>query len=160
MVHTVHIESEVDNLEFRCQSKDDDLGNVVRNAGEDYDIKFCLNVWKSTLYFCHFYWEGKQQVFDVFSHGALSDKICFGRVHGFKNDCYWSVREDGFYIPKSNIDSPYPLDWLKKPQDGARQLQEASTFQSGTHSPQLSTLAHLSLSEPLPQDISSILSQI
>lgn len=60
----------------------------------------------------------------------------------------------------------YQKKWLSfsndftRPQDGARQLQEASIFQSGTHSPQLSTRAHLSLSEPLPPDISSILSQI
>ncbi|CAI9290541.1 unnamed protein product [Lactuca saligna] len=63
--YTIHIKSNVNNLEFRCQSKDDDLGMVTRNAGEIYDIKFCLNVWKSTVFFCHFYWESKQRMFEV-----------------------------------------------------------------------------------------------
>ncbi|KAL4591030.1 hypothetical protein LXL04_003978 [Taraxacum kok-saghyz] len=32
--YTIHIKSSVNNLVFRCQSKDDDLGEVTRNAGE------------------------------------------------------------------------------------------------------------------------------
>ncbi|KAI3523662.1 hypothetical protein L1887_01954 [Cichorium endivia] len=109
--YTIHIESNVNNLVFRCQSKDDDLGSVTRNAGEMYEIKFCLNVWKSTVFFCHFYWESKQLMFEVFRQGKTSHEYCFSRVHGFKNDCYWMVRDDGFYIPQS---SNPPGNWVKK----------------------------------------------
>ncbi|KAK1415162.1 hypothetical protein QVD17_30934 [Tagetes erecta] len=61
-LHIVMIDSNVSNLQLHCKSGDGDLGDVGRNAGEEFSISFCLNIWKTTLYFCHFYWEWKQKV--------------------------------------------------------------------------------------------------
>ncbi|XP_071699963.1 S-protein homolog 6-like [Rutidosis leptorrhynchoides] len=111
--YTIHIQSDVNDLLLHCQSKDDDLGNATRNAGESYDINFCLNIWRSTLYFCHFYSGSKQKVFDVYVTRFKKDpSYCFRTDHDTRMDCYWSVREDGFYNPASF--PPEPDNWYKK----------------------------------------------
>ncbi|GER25020.1 plant self-incompatibility protein S1 family [Striga asiatica] len=74
------------SLTFRCQSKDNDLGYHTLNFRQKYHWEFKLNFWGSTLFFCHFYWNGKQQVFDVFN----------GRKDHF-TVINWVVKEDGFY---------------------------------------------------------------
>ncbi|KAK1436192.1 hypothetical protein QVD17_01970 [Tagetes erecta] len=110
---TVYIKSDVNNLRFHCKSKDDDLGEVRRNAGEEYDIHFCLNIWRSTLYFCHFYLGWKQRVMDVFATKNKHDPdYCFSTAYSATVDCYWLIREDGFYVAK--FKNPGPNDWLKK----------------------------------------------
>ncbi|KAM0013923.1 putative plant self-incompatibility S1 [Helianthus debilis subsp. tardiflorus] len=109
----VHIESDVNNLRFHCKSKDDDLGIVIRNAGEEYDINFCINFARSTLYFCHFYWESNQKVFNVFATKAKHNPdYCFGGPWDAKVNCYWLVKDDGFYVAK--FDNPGPDDWVKR----------------------------------------------
>ncbi|KAK1438151.1 hypothetical protein QVD17_03954 [Tagetes erecta] len=63
----VHIMSSVDNLRLHCRSKDDDLGDVTRNSGEEFDIRFCLDFLRRSRFSCNFYWESKQQEFDVYT---------------------------------------------------------------------------------------------
>ncbi|PWA87286.1 plant self-incompatibility S1 [Artemisia annua] len=111
--YTAHIKVDVNNLRFRCQSKDNDLGDVVRNAGEEFNIRFCLNLFKTTLFFCHFHLGSKQRTFDVFSlkNGGDPD-YCFMSEHESKDDCFWLVKEDGFYAPLRNF--PGPNDWVKR----------------------------------------------
>ncbi|KAK1434967.1 hypothetical protein QVD17_00722 [Tagetes erecta] len=110
--YIIHIKSNVNNLMLHCQSKDDDLGPVTRNAGEEFDIRFCINVWRTTLFYCHFNWQSKHQMFDVF---ALKKKkvpeYCYARSFG-KLDCYWWVKDDGFYVPLSNEHTPN--NWVKR----------------------------------------------
>ncbi|KAI3688372.1 hypothetical protein L1987_82084 [Smallanthus sonchifolius] len=110
---TVHIESDVNNLMLHCQSKDDDLGEVHRNAGGEFDIKFCMNAWRTTLYFCHFYWQSKQRVFNVFAleHKQVPE-YCYTKTF-WRSHCYWKVKADGFYVPTGN-DSDPTTGWVKK----------------------------------------------
>ncbi|GJW07983.1 hypothetical protein Tco_1570406 [Tanacetum coccineum] len=81
------IEVDVNNFRFRCQSKDNDLGNVGRNAGEALDIKFCLN-------------------------NKSDPDYCFRNEHESKDDRLWLVKEDGFYAPLKYF--PGPNDWVKR----------------------------------------------
>lgn len=110
---TVYIKSDVNSLKFHCKSKDDDLGDVTRNAGEGYEIHFCLNFWRSTLFFCHFYLGSKQRVVDVFATKRKHDpNYCFTTTYSPRINCYWLIKEDGFYVAK--FDNPGPDDWFKK----------------------------------------------
>lgn len=85
-----------DTLTFRCQSKDDDLGNHTLNTiGTEYHWDFGLNIWGTTLFFCHFYWGTKQNVFDVFN-SDIAVHYC-GDTYS-RNECLWQVSEDGFSI--------------------------------------------------------------
>ncbi|KAF5790756.1 putative plant self-incompatibility S1 [Helianthus annuus] len=108
----VHIQTEVNNLRFHCHSKDDDLGNGTRNAGEEYQIRFCLDVFGRLLFTCHFNWESKQREFYVYHQAPLTrtQPYC---VRVWPNlECYWRVENDGFYIPQIFV--PQPGDWVKR----------------------------------------------
>ncbi|GER25021.1 plant self-incompatibility protein S1 family [Striga asiatica] len=88
------------SLSFRCQSKDNDLGYKTLNFRQYYHWEFQVNFWGSTLFFCHFYWNGKQQVFDAFN---ASRRTCDTYVDGPYNMCNWIVKGDGFYtVGKKN----------------------------------------------------------
>ncbi|KAK1425521.1 hypothetical protein QVD17_20874 [Tagetes erecta] len=114
--HIVVITSRVNNLRFHCKSKDDDLGEVTRNAGEAYSINFCVNMWSSTLYFCHFYLESKQRMFDVYATVKKHDPdYCYTGQYFGKVECNWLVKEDGFYIAKyPNPGQSGSLEWVKR----------------------------------------------
>ncbi|GFP82804.1 hypothetical protein PHJA_000423500 [Phtheirospermum japonicum] len=79
-------------LLVRCQSKDDDLGMRTLYPGQGFDWSFNINIIRSTLFFCHFYWESKQDTFDVFN-----TKWDLYRVYNYV------VRTDGVYL--NNDDS-------------------------------------------------------
>ncbi|KAK2985182.1 hypothetical protein RJ640_010471 [Escallonia rubra] len=66
-------------LTIRCQSKDDDLGYHTLYAGDDFHWHFRSNAIGTTLYFCHFWWDSKQKVFDVFNMKVWADK-CKGAL--------------------------------------------------------------------------------
>ncbi|CAN4093052.1 unnamed protein product [Withania somnifera] len=88
-------------LTFRCQSKDDDLGYNVLNVNDEYSFHFRWRFFGGTLYFCHFYWNNKDLVFDVINNGVA--KHCGGMDGDIGRDagvfeCHWKVQEDGFYF--------------------------------------------------------------
>ena len=97
----VHIISGVPNtpkpLRFRCQSKDDDLGEHTLNTGQEFNWKFSPNILGTTLFFCHFYWNSKDRSFAVYDD-RLRD-LC---SDSFKSQCYWVAKPDGFYLSKDN----------------------------------------------------------
>jgi len=107
--HEVHIVNGLpDNtnmLEFRCQSKDNDLGYHTLLVGEEYYWKFRENFFGKTLFFCHFYWQGKEKAFDVYN----KDTYCLGPTP----KCYWLAKADGFYFSSFNA-VPISPDWIKK----------------------------------------------
>ncbi|KAL8047254.1 hypothetical protein ABFX02_08G228000 [Erythranthe guttata] len=82
-------------LYIHCASKDDDLGNHTLNLNDDFNWSFAMNYGLSTMFFCRFKWESKNQAYEVFNkHLAF---YC----EGYNEDgdiCLWSVKEDGFYI--------------------------------------------------------------
>ncbi|KAM0008853.1 putative plant self-incompatibility S1 [Helianthus debilis subsp. tardiflorus] len=108
----VHIQVEVNNLRFHCHSKDDDLGNVTRNAGEEYQIRFCLDFFGRSLFTCQFDWESKHQQFNVYKESQLPiiQPYCIREPPNL--ECYWMVDKDRFYIPKTF--EPQPSDWVKR----------------------------------------------
>ncbi|GFS40551.1 hypothetical protein Acr_17g0009890 [Actinidia rufa] len=78
-------------LQFHCQSNDDDLGVKFPKPGEDFNWSFRENLIGSTLFFCSFSRGQQSASFDVFNHDL--DDQC--------KQCYWLVKEDGFYFSDS-----------------------------------------------------------
>ncbi|THG16906.1 S-protein homolog 5-like [Camellia sinensis] len=91
-------------LLVRCQSKDDDFGMHKLESGEEFYWRFKPNIIKTTLFFCHFYWDTKDAIFNVYDR-KLDDDYCYKF-----NTCYWSVRDDGFYFSGDNTAE---ATWLK-----------------------------------------------
>ncbi|KAM7462282.1 hypothetical protein LguiA_030403 [Lonicera macranthoides] len=83
------------SLVFRCQSKDDDLGEHQLLVGQEYYWKFRVNFFKTTLFFCHFYWGDQDNVFDVF-RASTPFPDCSPAADDTPR-CYWLVKDDGFY---------------------------------------------------------------
>lgn len=77
-------------LRYHCQSDDDDFGFKNLGLGKVFEIEFCLKP-LSTLYYCHFWWKGKDKSFVVFDASPLNNR-CKSKI------CYYSVRENGFYL--------------------------------------------------------------
>ncbi|KAK4732712.1 hypothetical protein R3W88_025700 [Solanum pinnatisectum] len=99
--HEVHVHNDLPQntpqLEVHCASGDDDLGYRYPEIGAEFNWSFCPTF--STLYFCHFWWNGKDLAFDVFND---TDACVRNRGRGFipydTTDCHWQVKDDGFYI--------------------------------------------------------------
>lgn len=98
-------------LEVRCQSKDDDLGHRILQPHEEFWWRFKPTLIGNTLFFCHFWWNGKDKSFDVYDNNKMGGK-CINRSVG-TNTCYWLVQQDGFYFSNINIVSGYEkkYDW-------------------------------------------------
>lgn len=85
------------NIVVHCQSRDDDMGTHTLSTDGEFSWKFCQNTRQTTLYFCHFWWQGKQQVFDVFNKTTSSSGMCvYGKIYG-THQCKWLAKSDGFY---------------------------------------------------------------
>ncbi|ESR33803.1 hypothetical protein CICLE_v10006730mg [Citrus x clementina] len=69
---------------MRCQSKDDDLGERVLHNEETFSFSFRTAVFKRTLFFCRFTWDGQLHWFDIYDAGRDG---C--------NDCTWSILPNG-----------------------------------------------------------------
>jgi len=80
-------------LWFHCASGNKDFGYQILNAGDDFHFEFGMNALRSTLYFSHFWWGDKQNVFDIFNK-HLADHCSDTKTHY----CYWKVQIDGFYM--------------------------------------------------------------
>jgi hypothetical protein len=96
------------DIRIRCQSKDKDSGLVTLHPNIELHWRFRMNIWGSTLYFCHFYTDTKDKVFDVFNEHIGYD-YCGTSLN--TNICNWLVKEDGFYI--TNKLNPIPGDLTK-----------------------------------------------
>ncbi|KAH6766865.1 hypothetical protein C2S52_017848 [Perilla frutescens var. hirtella] len=80
-------------VSFHCASGDNDFGKKSLGVGEEFSFGFC-KVPQFTLFFCHFWWEGKEKAFVAFDASWHVD-ICKHRV------CYYAVKADGFYFSPS-----------------------------------------------------------
>lgn len=108
--YRIGINNDIPNGEIRlhCKSGDNDLGDHTLYFAKNYEWHFCENLIHSTLFFCHFYWNSKQQRFDVFNE-TMADKCFAGRGYG---ECTWIVKPDGFYysdFKKASLEKQY--DW-------------------------------------------------
>ncbi|WMV48175.1 hypothetical protein MTR67_041560 [Solanum verrucosum] len=100
-------------LKVHCASKDDDFEDYYPAINEDFNWSFC-NFFDRTLFFCHFWWDSKDKVFDVFNDKEFC--VRDQNVPNFTRSCKWEVRSDGFYLEQHNItDGSYYmhhyLDW-------------------------------------------------
>ncbi|KAK4730594.1 hypothetical protein R3W88_023582 [Solanum pinnatisectum] len=82
-------------LALHCKSGDDDLGNKTIPMHDEFDIYFNEKLFGGTLFFCHFWWNSKTIVFDVYNNHV--SKNC-GVKDIVTDECYWRVQEDGFYF--------------------------------------------------------------
>uniref|UniRef100_A0A1S3Y5S8 S-protein homolog n=1 Tax=Nicotiana tabacum TaxID=4097 RepID=A0A1S3Y5S8_TOBAC len=98
--HQVHVLNNLPvnspKLELHCASGDDDLGYKYPAVGTDFNWEFCAT--KRTLFFCHFWWDGKDQAFDVFNDLYYCIHDGKGFVLEYTTKCQWKVQSDGFYL--------------------------------------------------------------
>ncbi|XP_058202572.1 S-protein homolog 2-like [Rhododendron vialii] len=107
---TVHIKSAVGGqLRFRCQSKDDDLGNQTLSTGGYYDFHFHPSF--NTLLFCHFYWNSLDKSINVY-YPNLAGSCEHGLVH---YDCFWRVTPTGFYFSNNDKEYAFARSWRVTP---------------------------------------------
>ncbi|KAK4342386.1 hypothetical protein RND71_038202 [Anisodus tanguticus] len=83
-------------LKLHCASGDDDLGYKYPGLGTDFNWSFCPN--PSTLFFCHFWWAGKDLRFDVFNNSRVCVRDGDRFVPAVTTKCQWQVQADGFYL--------------------------------------------------------------
>ncbi|XVF65053.1 hypothetical protein PTKIN_Ptkin09bG0215500 [Pterospermum kingtungense] len=82
---------------IHCKSRDKDIGEKPLKQHEDYTFDSKMNLFRTTLFFCHASWEGKQMYFEAFK--ASRDEH---RCRKYHNSCLWSVRDDGIYFSNDN----------------------------------------------------------
>ncbi|CAN4120686.1 unnamed protein product [Withania somnifera] len=90
-------------LQLHCASGDDDLGHNFPKVGADFHWSFCYT--PRTLFFCHFWWNGKDLAFDVYNNGDHCVDGGTGFVPSFTSQCHWQVQSDGFYLGYYDQDS-------------------------------------------------------
>ncbi|KAK8704846.1 hypothetical protein V6N13_048458 [Hibiscus sabdariffa] len=101
----IHITSDVPSdlppgipsLRVHCKSGDRDIGEKELFQHEDYTWDTKIDLFRTTLFFCNIWWEGKQQTIVAFK--ALRDEHRCRKHH---NSCLWSVRDDGIYFSNDN----------------------------------------------------------
>ncbi|KAI3470536.1 hypothetical protein Pfo_027199, partial [Paulownia fortunei] len=101
--YTVHVMNHLplwSNIPLRlhCASGDNDLGYHKLPIFGDFNWTFCDNIFGTTLYFCHLWWNSrlgpKQKAFNVFTE-KWSPKCTSGV-------CYWAANQDGIHFTGSN----------------------------------------------------------
>ena len=115
-----HLPDGSPSLTVRCQSRDDDLGyqELFPNQSS-YTWAFRPAWFSTTLYFCHFFWDGKDAVFDVYNEDWGVDYcaqyvLLSGRYNIMISDtCYWQVTADGIYLSKTSDPVSSEGPWLQ-----------------------------------------------
>lgn len=91
-------------LVLHCQSKDDDLGYHNLSLNQSFSFGFHMNLWGTTLFFCHFFWGQKKAAFKVF------DKNIYSQIAQGMNTYSYEGREDGMYFYKFNT-AIHNMEW-------------------------------------------------
>lgn len=103
--HHIHILSELPPdsppVKVHCASGDDDLGDHILAPKQSFEWSFCANFFPTTVFFCHFWWDGKDLAFEVY-HERFAQK----RTH----NSWWITKHDGIYFSNANE----PLNQMKK----------------------------------------------
>ncbi|KAK6778088.1 hypothetical protein RDI58_024806 [Solanum bulbocastanum] len=88
--------SDSPQLKFHCASKEDDFGERWLSSTQDFTWTFCGQFFNRTLYFCHFWWDSKENTFDVFN----DPESCIHEGPMIHNTytCVWIVKPEGFYL--------------------------------------------------------------
>ncbi|GMJ08296.1 hypothetical protein like AT3G24060 [Hibiscus trionum] len=95
------------SLYLHCKSKNKDLGEKSMVQHEDYTWDTKINLWRTTLFFCHAVWVNhKEQYFDAFKATRDEDRCM---VYHFS--CLWSVKEDGIYFSNDELTWTNAYPW-------------------------------------------------
>ncbi|KAK9740745.1 hypothetical protein RND81_03G057500 [Saponaria officinalis] len=99
---------------YRCQTGDEDLGYKYLNPSQSVVFKYENTWWlNNVLYFCHFYYNGKDKVFDVYKEA--DDEIeCFYDSYCYQGYMEWVIKDDGFYL-RCNFSYIQGCDLYKTP---------------------------------------------
>lgn len=108
-IYGVHITNSLPTnasyLDLHCQSKYDDVGFRSLYMNGEFSWNFHIGSWETgaSVYSCQFWWAERNKNVIVFHHDTAF-RYCSSGLSGL--NCYWYVKEDGFYlggIPKSSI---------------------------------------------------------
>lgn len=91
-----------------CWSKDDDLPKKTLSYGQEYLIRFGLDLFRTTRFLCSLTWSPKELLFEAFL--ASRDE---SRCH--KGTCYWAIRSDGVYFSRNNATWDREFQWRLPP---------------------------------------------
>lgn len=95
----VHIINGVSSaLRVHCKSRDDDIGTHTLSNGEEFSWRFTPNIFRTTLFYCYFFWEEKQKSFAVYD--ARLSRIC--KAQTWNCDYYWLATPTAFNISADN----------------------------------------------------------
>ncbi|CAL5185037.1 unnamed protein product [Lathyrus oleraceus] len=88
-IHVNIVNSLEDNLDLtvHCKSADDDLGIHLLHHGENYGWSFGVSVFKGTLFYCGFTWNGQLHWFDIFKKTDRKTSDC--------TECDWHIFKSG-----------------------------------------------------------------
>ncbi|KAI6695874.1 hypothetical protein NL676_023584 [Syzygium grande] len=104
-MYHVHI---VNNLPgdfvLHCKSKNNDLRARTLQPDQEQLIRFRLNIFKKTLFFCSAQWETRFKQFNAFTTNRDEDRCDAVQ-------CIWSVRDDGFYFTNDSITYDREYTW-------------------------------------------------
>ena len=106
----VHIINDIasGSIVINPKSGNDDLGIQILQPRQAFTWHFCEKTAGSTIFNSTFFWNPRLANFTVFNDEIRYECI---KQRGVE-DCYWLVREDGFYLsPYNNL---FPKDWVKK----------------------------------------------
>ncbi|XP_052188206.1 S-protein homolog 19-like [Diospyros lotus] len=101
-IHILHQASPADELTLHCKSDDNDLGWQHLTEGQEFQWSFKMSVWNNTVFYCSFYLRDLTQFFDAFRNSL---RMFCG------HHCYWSVRENGFFLSGDNYTYHKRHDW-------------------------------------------------
>ena len=116
----LHINNSLTNdspaLVVHCQSsKGLDFGNVSLPIRSEFNTVFLADSTGQPTYSCHFWWDPKQQEFNVYDKDI--DGHCLSAAEAGPAQevptisCYWHVQTDGFYLGTKDTSDEKFHDW-------------------------------------------------
>ncbi|XP_017976409.1 PREDICTED: pumilio homolog 15-like [Theobroma cacao] len=74
-------------LNIHCQSRDNDLGYVALPDGSEFEWKFSVNFWGTTLFYCNVQWDQSGwHHFDAYAYEWDSSRC--------QTECIWKISKD------------------------------------------------------------------
>ena len=104
-VHVTNMLGDGRRMNIHCQSKDNDLGNVILKYGFETHWSFSVNLWGTTLFYCNVQWDNSSW----YQFDAYSDKRDNVRCY---SECRWMISNEGLlfgYDQEYGTCDPFPL---------------------------------------------------
>ena len=95
-------------LTYHCKSADNDFGLRTLQPNGVWEFSFKLALFKTTDFYCYFFYKNFSASFDVYKEDSSLDSKCGG------DHCIWTVQEDGFYLHNTFLNTDRKMhDWNK-----------------------------------------------